>query len=196
MLEQLLQIDIALFFFVNHTLQCGVLDWLMPIVTNPRNWFPLFAAVYVWLWWKGGPTGRSAALLIIPVILLSDQIAAFVLKPWFQRLRPCVVLEGVHMILGKSTSFSFPSNHAANSFAAAALFTHFYPQQRTPLYACAFLSGFSRIYLGLHYPSDVAGGALFGMTCAWLVLKAHQFARQHCVPGRPQPAAEQPSQKQ
>jgi len=196
MLEFLLRSDVALFFFVNHSLQCGLLDWLMPIVTNQRNWFPLFAAVYVWLWWKGGKTGRTAALLIIPVILLSDQIAAFVLKPYFQRLRPCVALEGVNMILGKSTSFSFPSNHAANSFAAAALFTHFYPHQRGPLYACAFLSGFSRIYLGLHYPSDVAGGALFGMLCAWLVLKTHQIVLQRYRHFRQQPAGVQPSRKE
>ncbi|RIK65784.1 phosphatase PAP2 family protein, partial [candidate division KSB1 bacterium] len=94
MLEFLYQIDVAVFFFVNHNLQNSFFDWLMPIVTEQRNWFPVFAVVYVWLWWKGGKTGRTAALLIIPVVVLSDQLSSAALKPFFQRVRPCVALEG------------------------------------------------------------------------------------------------------
>lgn len=178
MLELLYQIDVAVFFFVNHNLQNGFLDWLMPIVTEQRNWFPVFAGVYVWLWWKGGKTGRTAALLIIPAVLLSDQFSSAALKPFFQRVRPCVALEGVNAITGISTSFSFPSSHAVNSFAAAMLFTHFYPAQKWPLFTCAFLAGFSRIYLGKHYPFDVVGGAAIGVLCALGVIWIYEIAAQ------------------
>jgi undecaprenyl-diphosphatase len=178
MMDFLLRLDITIFFFINHGLQNGFLDWLMPIFTNPRNWFPLFGLVYVWLWWKGGKTGRTAAVLIIPVILLSDQLSSAVLKPLVQRLRPCVVLEGVNAITGINTSYSFPSSHATNAFAAAVFFSHYYPQNRWSLLFLALLSGFSRIYLGVHYPSDVAAGAALGALCAVFVIQAYDLTAQ------------------
>lgn len=189
MIDFLTQIDVFLFFFINHNLQNSFFDWLMPIVTEQRNWFPVFAVVYLWLWWKGGKTGRTAALLIIPVVLLSDQLSSAALKPFFQRVRPCVALEGVNAITGISTSFSFPSSHAVNSFAAAMLFTHFYPAQKWPLFICAFLSGFSRIYLGKHYPFDVIGGAVIGVLCALVVIKSYEIGLRRYQLGRKQNSA-------
>ena len=171
-------IDVAVFYFVNHNLQNPFFDWLMPIITDGRRWFPLFGAVYIWLWWKGGKNGREAAVLLIFVIVLSDQLSSGLLKPLVQRLRPCVALPDVNIITGLNTSFSFPSSHATNSFAAAVLLTHYFPNWKGVAYTLAFLSGFSRIYLGVHYPSDVLGGALLGWLCAWSVIQAYRFVEK------------------
>jgi undecaprenyl-diphosphatase len=64
--------------------------------------------------------------------------------------------------IGCTGTFSFPSNHAFNNFAAAVFIYRFFPKLKWALFITAVMISFSRIYLGLHYPSDVLGGAVFG----------------------------------
>ncbi len=166
----LLQIDQSLFFWINQGWANPILDWFMPVITFKENGFPLWIAVYVLLLWKGGKKGRIAALLIIPVIALSDQMAASVIKPWVERMRPCAAMLNVRMLIGLKTSYSFPSAHASNIFAAATFFSVFYPKGRMVYFTLAVLVGLSRIYVGVHYPFDVIGGAILGALCAWTVI--------------------------
>lgn len=178
MLEWLQNIDTQLFFFVNNGLSNPVFDWLMPFITTKQNWYPLFLIIIIGLLWKGGKKGRIVVLLLIPVITLSDQIAASVIKPWVDRVRPCQAFEAmgtVNMLIGMKTSPSFPSNHAANSFAAAAFFAHFYPERRWLYYTIAALVAFSRVYVGVHYPIDVLAGAILGFLCAFIVYFAYEW---------------------
>ena len=76
-MEFLQQLDTSLFYFINHGWQNPLFDWLMPFVTRTENGFPLWGAAYVLMIWKGGKKGRIAALLTIPLIVLSDQLSAF-----------------------------------------------------------------------------------------------------------------------
>jgi len=175
MIEYLASIDTTLFYFINNSLQNAFFDWLMPAVTNKYNWFPLFAVIYVLLWWKGGKQGRTAALLIIPVIVLSDQISSAMIKPMVQRLRPCVALEHVNMLIGLKTSYSFPSSHAANSMATATFFAYFYPKGKWLYFVLAGLVGISRVYVGVHYPFDVVAGAALGVASALSVIYLYQL---------------------
>ncbi len=94
---------------------------------------------------------------------LSDAIAAQIIKPWVARIRPCRITDLVRIVNGCAGSFGFPSNHAANG-AAFAVFWLLWKGPRSGLLAlgCACLVGFSRIYLGVHYPSDVLAGFCFG----------------------------------
>jgi len=177
-MEFLNQLDIAIFYFINVDLQNGFFDVFMPFITEKTNWFPVWGIVTILLLWKGGKKGRVVVILIIPVILLSDQITSSVLKPFFGRMRPCVALPDVHLLVKKKTSFSFPSGHAANFFALAAFFNHFYPKYKYYYFIIAALVGISRISIGVHYPFDVLGGALIGVGCAYLVIYAWQnFAK-------------------
>ena len=172
MIELIDRLDTALFFIINRDLQNAIFDWFMPFVTNKKNWYPLFLIIIVGLLWKGGKKGRIAVALLIPVIVLSDQLSASLIKPFFDRMRPCEAmrdLEMVNMLIGLKTSPSFPSSHAANSFAAATFFGHYYPRFKWLYFAIATIIAYSRVYVGVHYPLDVIAGALLGVGCAFAV---------------------------
>ncbi|MGC8784240.1 MAG: phosphatase PAP2 family protein [Armatimonadota bacterium] len=155
----------------------------MLFVTDIKRTGILLLLVWIGLVWKGGPRGRTVALLLIPLILLTDQLSSHVLKDVFGRARPCEVLEGVRAIDGCRHSASFPSSHAVNTFAAATLFTLFY-RRWVPwvAFGLAAVVSYSRVYLGLHYPSDVLGGAVIGTACAlalvWIYRGLVSFVRR------------------
>ncbi len=71
-----------------------------------------------------------------------------------------------------------PSNHAVNAFAAAAIFSHFFRKSAIPMFLIAILVAFSRIYVGVHYPSDVIAGAVWGGVVAGAVLILHKWSSE------------------
>jgi undecaprenyl-diphosphatase len=173
MLDALSQIDVSLLYAANGA-HHPILDALMLFVTDIKKTGFILLLVWAGLMWKGGAKGRTVALLLLPLILMTDQLSSQVLKELFDRLRPCEALEGVRAIDGCRHSPSFPSSHAVNNFAAATLFALHYRRWVPWLaFGLAALVSYSRIYLGLHYPSDVLGGAVIGIVCALAVVWAY-----------------------
>jgi undecaprenyl-diphosphatase len=169
----LYSIDIFLFRFFNGTLNNPVLDFLMPIITDLNKYRLVLVFVAVLLLWmliRGKRHMRIAALLLIITIVISDQLNSSVIKLWFERPRPCHSLHDVHLLVSCGSGFSFPSSHAVNNFAAALIAAFFFPRQKWWFFGFAALVAFSRIYVGVHYPSDVIGGAVIGVCCAGSVL--------------------------
>ena len=176
MLEILEQIDVELFYFINVSLQNPFFDWFMPFITEKTHWFPVWGITIILLLWKGGRQGRIVVLLVIPVIIMSDQLAAQVFKPLIGRVRPCVALSDVHLLVKMKTSFSLPSAHAANFFALATFFTIFYQRYKWWFFSAAFLVALSRVSVGVHYPFDVFAGAILGSVCALVITKLWKYA--------------------
>ena len=177
-MDALLKLDTAVFFFINGSLANPFLDWFMPFITKQQNWNPLFVLIIIGLLWKGGRTGRMVVLLLIPVIVLSDQITSSLIKPLVDRTRPCEAFEAagtVRALIGVKTSPSFPSSHASNSFAAAVLFALFYPKRRWIYFVIAGLIALSRVYVGVHYPIDILVGAAIGIGCALFVYLCYSW---------------------
>jgi len=90
----------------------------------------------------------------------------FVLKNMIKRDRPAIKIQSYTPWITPSDQFSFPSGHTAAAFVFANLICVFYPAFAPPLYLWASLIGLSRVLLGVHYPSDIAAGALLGTGCA------------------------------
>ncbi len=175
MSDFLYSIDTSVFFFINHTMSNPIFDWLMPFLTNlNRHWETLVVVSILWLWLmiRGGKRGRTAGILLVLAIIVSDQFSSSVLKHFFGRLRPCHVLQGVRLLVDCGSGLSFPSSHAVNNFAGATILSHYYRKYAWGWFTFASLVALSRPYIGVHYPSDIVGGALIGWLCAAALILA------------------------
>ena len=168
MTDFLYSLDLNVLYFFNHTISTGFLDRFFSIITNVNNWYIAYVILIGICWTKGGRIGKIAVIGVILLILAGDQLGHKVLKEIFQRLRPCNALADILTPLGCTGSYSFPSNHAINNFAAAIFFYRLFPNLKWVLFITAFLVALSRVYLGLHYPSDMIGGALIGLFLGYI----------------------------
>lgn len=169
-MEILQRTDEILFRFINSGLANPVTDKFMPFITERDNWYIFYAVIWLYLFFYGGRKGKIASVLILLLILITDQFSNNILKQFVSRIRPCHTLPNVHLLVGCTDSLSFPSIHAVNNFAAATLFSHFYRKIRYLLFSGAFIVGLSRVFCGVHYPFDVIGGALIGIMFALILL--------------------------
>lgn len=171
--EFLYRIDVAVFRFLNETIANPFFDVLMPFVTDLNRQpvvLALLAALLIWLAVKGGRTGRVAIVLLMVTIIISDQLNSSVFKYVFTRIRPCHVLSDVHLLVGCGSGYSFPSSHAVNNVAGATILSYFYRKWTWAFLSFSGLVAFSRISVGVHYPSDVIAGAAVGALIGAAVL--------------------------
>ena len=130
-------------------------------------------------------TRRVRALKVIVGICLclaiTDNFNARVLKPFFGRQRPPRVMQDVQLRTEDHYGLSFPSNHAANTFAVATFLTLVYPWTFFAFFPLAFLVAFSRVYVGVHFPLDVFFGALLGVAIAHLFYRLWRKAFKYYI---------------
>ncbi len=176
--DALLSLDRSVFFLINQTLSNPVFDLILPFLTDLNRMLGgkiFFIGVLLLLLIRGGRKGRIAVLVLIVTITLSDRLSSFGIKPLVNRERPCQTLEGVRLLTNCGGGKSFPSSHAVNMTAAAVVLASFYKRWRWGFYAIAGMICYSRPYVGVHYPSDVIGGALIGLCIGWLMVRAERW---------------------
>ena len=143
------------------------LDALMPVLTDIQKvpWFRygVLPAVLGWWLWKARKRGLQVLVVAVIAVAGADVLAYRVIKPWAARLRPERAGAAVVLRCPSGGTYGFPSNHAANAGAAAAVLCVAYPAF-TPVFAvvAALVA-----YCGVHYPGDVAGGLLLGAAVGW-----------------------------
>ena len=175
MLENL---DRQLFLFLN-SINSPFFDVLMHAISGKLIWAPLYAAILVYLAITYKRKFFIIVLMIILAVTLADQISVQVFKNNFQRMRPChePSLQGlVHLFNGEcGGGYSFVSSHATNSFNVALLSLLFIRRRwyTISIILWASVIGYSRIYLGVHYPADVICGSLLGALIGWSVYKLY-----------------------
>ena len=163
-------LDVALFRLLNQSLSNPLFDWLMPFLSWNSLFVPALVLGAIALAWKGGARGRRCLLLLVLVVALGDGLVCNSIKKAVARPRPFWDLPDARTLVGKSDSGSMPSSHTANWFAATMVLFLFYRRSGRFLLPVAATIGFSRIYNGVHYPSDVLAGAILGAGYAALVV--------------------------
>ncbi|MDY6851183.1 MAG: phosphatase PAP2 family protein [Thermodesulfobacteriota bacterium] len=193
MMEALAELDRFLFLLINIGCKNPVFDWVMPLISEWKQfWLPV-GLILAFFLWRGGARTRWILLALIMVFALSDSINTYVLKPFFARPRPFITLSDIFVYKGGNwgpsemieahRTMSFPSTHAVNVTGAATLLIYFF-RRWWPLPAVSVvLVCFSRVYLGVHYPADVLAGVPAGICCAGLIL-AVQAWLVRLFPGR------------
>ena len=142
----------------------------MQFISIKQNFiWPGAVCLVVFLWFRR-MRGLALVLAAALAVSISDFLGA-TLKELIARDRPCHVLPNIKDIASCSNSFSFPSNHAINSFTFATVITCAYKNFSFLLYILALLISYSRVYLGVHYPTDILSGAFCGILIGYIGYK-------------------------
>lgn len=171
MWDGLLDLDGRILLWIQEYVRNGMLTPLMKNITHlgdgGRIWILL---AFIFLFFL---KTRKAGVLVLFSMLTSLVINNMFLKHLVGRIRPYEAVEGLQRLIGPQGDFSFPSGHTGSSFAAAVVILIMCPKKiGVPAMILAVLIGFSRLYLGVHYPSDVIAGAVTGTLIALFVCKA------------------------
>lgn len=161
-----MKMDMKILEFIRSSLQCDFLDMVMPFITRLGDggilW--IIGSLILIIFPKTRKAGSAMAVSLVLEVLCCNVL----LKPFAARIRPCDVDTSVQLLIPHPGGFSFPSGHTGSSFAAASALFFGKSRLSIPAFIAAALIGFSRLYLYVHYPTDVLAGALLGIMLGWL----------------------------
>jgi undecaprenyl-diphosphatase len=182
LIQSIKDIDTQLFLFLN-SLHNPFFDVVMFWASHKNFWIPLYA-FFLFLSYKHfGKKVLLVAAAAVLLIVLSDQLSVHAFKNMFLRYRPChniLIQAKVHLNDGCGGVYGFVSSHAANTFALAMFLSLLFKNKikyfGVSVFVWAAFVSYSRIYNGVHYPADIAVGAILGMGIGIVVFKIYQFA--------------------
>jgi len=180
LLEILKSWDTQLFIFLNG-LNSPFWDQIMWWFSGKFFWLPMYLIIIAYIIYKYQWKAIITLLFIALVVTLADQVSVHAFKEVFQRLRPChnpELQDIVHLVNDKcGGKYGFVSSHATNTFAVAFFLKKLFEQKYFSLFIIfwAAIVSYSRIYLGVHYPLDVIGGAVLGILIGMLVFYLYRY---------------------
>lgn len=159
--EGLQKFDFAILDWIQQNLRCTFLDWVLPLITTLGNGGAIWIILALILLFtkKYRRVGAMVGLALIFGLIVGN----LTLKPLIARTRPFDIREFADLLISKPTDFSFPSGHTLASFEAATVLMINDKKLGIPALTLAVLIAFSRLYLYVHYPSDIFAGVLLGV---------------------------------
>lgn len=167
--EWITQLDFNLLYRIQDGMRCGFLDFLMPKITLFGNSGALWIIIAVALLFQ--KKYRKHGILLLAGLLIGAVVGNLILKNLFMRPRPCWLDPSVRLLISVPKDYAFPSGHTLSSVVAATILTATNRRFAWAAIPLAALISFSRLYLFVHFPSDVVAAVILGIAIGFLVLK-------------------------
>ena len=158
--------EYAILDFIRNNMSCTFLDYSMQGISFLANvgWIWIVSAIVLLII----PKTRKMGIAVACALIFSLIICNITIKPIIARVRPYDLREGIELIIARPTDFSFPSGHTSISFAGAIPMLMYNKKIGIPALILAIIIAFSRLYLYVHFPTDVLGGMIVGSLCGAL----------------------------
>jgi undecaprenyl-diphosphatase len=173
--DKLIAFDKWLMLRINNEWTNSTLDAIFPVWRESLTWIPLYVFILAFVIYNFGGKIWPWIVLLILTVICTDQLSSGLFKDLFGRLRPCrdpELMYQVRLLLNRCpVSFSFTSSHATNHFGVAmfiiATMKPIMQQWRWLFFAWAATISYGQVYVGVHFPLDILGGATLGCTVGW-----------------------------
>lgn len=157
-------LDNSILLYIKNNMHGHILDKAMVIITSLGNGGSIWIMIAVLL--IINKRYRKIGFMVLGALILSTILGEGILKHIVQRTRPSADIPAVNLLISKPLSYSFPSGHTTSSFAVAGVLAKYFKKYAFIFWGLASLIAFSRLYLYVHYPTDVLAGIILGVICS------------------------------
>lgn len=161
-------LDNATLLFIRNNMHGHIMDKAMVVITSLGNggaiWIVIACVLII------SKRYRKTGLMLSGALILGAVFGEGILKHVVQRIRPCASIPAANLLISKPLSYSFPSGHTTSSFAAAGVLAKYFKHYALGFFILASLIAFSRLYLYVHYPTDVLAGIILGSICSRIII--------------------------
>ncbi len=186
-MDYLLQLDHSLFHFINEDCKNAFFDWLLPYWRDKAFWIPLYLLLISTIIYHFGKQGMIGILFLLLSVSITDATSSWLVKNNIERIRPCNQVgfkETAHLLVPCGSGYSFTSSHAANHFSIAVFLVltlgRIWKWIRLPMLLWAASIAVAQVYVGVHYPSDILGGAILGSGISWGIFCLVRYKNYLC----------------
>lgn len=160
--------DNSVLIYIKNNMHGYVMDRTMIAVTSLGNMGLIWIIMAVLL--LINKKYRNVGFMVLGALIMSAVLGEGIIKHLVQRARPSASIQAAKLLIAKPLSYSFPSGHTTSSFAAAGVLSKYFKEYAPEFFSLAVLIAFSRLYLYVHYPTDVLAGIILGLLCSKIAI--------------------------